>query len=451
MKRLFPLFLLLLFPWKPEAQNIYGFAGRYFVSFNPYTDAADTLIEFEGNPYINLEFRSAIDRYNGRYFFGGSIPGLEGKFHIIDLNTLEITSYPVYPENIEYDFMHNKLVYEKHGSFYSLDLYTMTATNLGGIEDGDGYIFGQIRTYIPQRNEYVYIDYPTGKPGLHSRVIDAASGDIKCEEIIGYVDGKFFSPSGMIANDLTGEIMCHYNETFAFFDPCEPYIHKLSDIAGYGSALNTQLCVYDHFLKYYIVPFADDHDPFQNKYAIISPYDNEVIAIKEHPFNRSMNQQRMYDKPLAPLIDLHDTLFVPVGKHYTWFRDGIRIGETLGRENYWVPTLSGLYIAEVEFRAYTTMSTAVEITITGIKKEPDNHALYLYPNPAVDDVYIQLESADIERVVILDMTGHVVYSRDVDGSVNGPISINIQGLPAGVYTINVLVGGKIKVGKFVKV
>src|SRR6185503_18755331 len=129
MKNLWPLLLFFfLLHSKIEAQNIYGFADKYFVSFNPYTDEADTLIEFEGKPYINLDFRSAIDRYNGRYFFGGTIPGYEGKFHIIDLNTLIITSYPVYPENIEYDFMHNKLPYEKHGSFYSLDLTTMTST-----------------------------------------------------------------------------------------------------------------------------------------------------------------------------------------------------------------------------------------------------------------------------------------------------------------------------------
>ncbi|HMU02790.1 MAG TPA: hypothetical protein PJ990_04165, partial [Saprospiraceae bacterium] len=78
---------------KAISQRIYGFSDNLFCAINLLDNSKDTLIEFSGNPWINTGFRSAIDRYNGRYFFGGSLPGHNGNFHIIDLVNLSIESH----------------------------------------------------------------------------------------------------------------------------------------------------------------------------------------------------------------------------------------------------------------------------------------------------------------------------------------------------------------------
>jgi len=123
-----------------QAQNIYGFSENVFGSTNLSNSTTDTLIEFSGQPWINLGFRSAIDRFNGRYFFGGSIPGYPGEFHIIDLIDLSINSFPIFPENIEYDWIKNRLIYEDNGDFFAIDLTTFQLTSLGVIENGNSFL-----------------------------------------------------------------------------------------------------------------------------------------------------------------------------------------------------------------------------------------------------------------------------------------------------------------------
>jgi hypothetical protein len=441
-------FLLLFFtvPFESDGQRIYGFADKYFVSFNPYTEEADTLIDFGGLPYINLEFRTAIDRFNGRYFFGGTIPGHEGKFHIIDLNTLQITSYPVYPENIEYDFLHNRLPYEKYGSFYSLDLTTMKSTLLRNIENGNAVIFGQVRTYVPQRNEYVYLDYQGGSYYL---VLDASTGETKCRVPSQYYNGNSYSAQGLVTNNCTGEIICHQEATFGFLDPCEPYMNKLSDIESYGSHLNTQLCVYDHNHQTYIVPFVTEGPDYTNFYTIIDPYQYLVLATNLHPFNGRMQQHQIYDKPeMIPLIYLNDTLFVPWGRNYTWYRDGNPVAYTVGDENYLIPSYSGLYTAKFEFNAYTAFSNAVQITLVGTMDETKDKFMNLYPNPAGDEIYIQVKE-DVEKFVITDMTGRVVYSVSGE-NFNQLDPVDIRSVPQGAYSVTVFSRGDTYTKKFVK-
>ncbi len=450
MKNLLPLLLLFfLLQSKSEAQWIYGFADNYFVSFNPYTEEADTLIEFAGLPYINLEFRSAIDRYNGRYFFGGAIPGHEGKFHIIDLNTLEITSYPVYPENIEYDFLHNKLPYEKNGSFYSLDLKTKTSTFLRNIENENSVIFGQIRTYVPQRNEYVYLDSQGG--AAYYLIIDAATGAIKCRQLSKTYDGNENAAFGLVTNNCTGEIIGHQVATFGFVDPCAPFMNKLSEMENYWSDLNTQLCVYDHNNQTYIVPYVANDLDYTNNYIVIDPYHNQVLYSRKHPFDGRMQQHQIYDKPMmVPLIYLNDTLFVPWGRNYTWYKDGHPIAYTIEDENYWVPMYSGLYTAKVEFNAYTAFSKAVQITITGTTEGAKEKALYLYPNPATDEINLEVESGDVEKVEIMDIEGRVVYGKKVDKKDNELVTVDIRMLPQGSYVVTVFGKRERYAGRFVK-
>jgi len=421
-----------------SAQNIYGFAANYFVSFNPYTDETDTLITFEGNPYINLGFRTTIDRYNGRYFFGGAIPGLKGKFHIIDLNTLEISSFPVYPENIEYDWIRNKIVYENNGKFYSLDLGSMELTNLGVVENGNSVKYGQIRAFVAQKNQYIYADFPKFEDNdLHYLVVDASTGHLDCQAKAEYVNGSQYAAKGLVANHHTGQIIAHHEATFGFLDPCESTMSKLSSIQNYNAHLNTQLCVFNHQNYHYIVPFAKQGSETKNFYAIIDPYDDEVIAIKPHPFDKRMNQHQIYDQPQPGLYMIRDTLFVPRGQHYTWLLDGQPLGETYGTENYWVPTAPGTYTTEVTFSAYTSTSKEYILTATSLEHIIQHEIVHIFPNPTMDEITIDLLEDEITQIKISDMTGTTVLKEYVDNSKGYQVKMNTSDLHPGTYLVTI--------------
>jgi len=434
VKKITFLFILFLSIWMNEsrAQNIYGFSDNMFCSVNIYENTKDTLITFSGEPWINLGFRSAIDRYNGRYFFGGSIPEHSGNFHIIDLVDLSIESHFISPENIEYDFIKNRLVYEKNGVLFSLDLMTMQLSNLGVIENGNSFIYGQTRTYVPQTNEYFYTDYiydPLGSP--YFLLIDADSGEISCQVIMEEVNNVFYSPGGLVTNNYTGEIIGHRNGRFGIVNPCNGTMTKLSDIPDYWAHLNNQMAVYNHNDNTYIVPYVSTDTNDKYKIAIIDVYNNEVLETMSQPWNGKINLHQIYDKPVAPLIYLNDTLFVPQGNNYNWYMDDEWIAETT--VNYWVPTSNGTYRAEVEFREYTTPSTETEVMLTSADEIESQANINIYPIPTPGNLFIEMDPASSARIQIVDITGKVVQDNTFENKAN--IQLNITDFPKGTYSI----------------
>ncbi|HLP93658.1 MAG TPA: hypothetical protein VK168_06455 [Saprospiraceae bacterium] len=285
MKKLIVLICLSLLMEGTNAQNIYGFSENMFCSFDISSSTKDTLIVFAGNPWINLGFHAAIDRFNGRYFFGGSLPGFNGNFHIIDLVDLSINSYPVIVENIEYDFIKDRLIYVKYGNLYSLDLTTFQETKLGDIENGNAIIFGQIRTYVPQTNEYFHVDYINGAFGdPYFLMINADSGEINCEEKVEEIDGIFYSPLGLVTNNFTGDIIGHRNGKYGIVNGCEGSMTKLSKIQDYYGELNNQMAVYNHKDSTYIIPYYSTTANDRYKMAIVDVYNDEIIETKSQPW-----------------------------------------------------------------------------------------------------------------------------------------------------------------------
>ncbi len=439
MKKLTLLSILFLSIWTNElkSQNIYGFSDNIFGSINIFDNTKDTLIVFSGNPWINLGFRSAIDRFNGRYFFGGSLPGHSGNFHIIDLIDLSIESHSVYPENIEYDFIKNRLIYENNGNFYSLDLSTFQLNDLGEIENGNSNIYGQNRTFVPQTNKYFYVDYINGSlGGPYFLLIDADSGEIFCQEIIEEINGVFYSPGGLVTNNLTGEIIGHRNGKFGIVNPCDGTMTKLSEIPDYHSHLNNQMAVYNHIDNTYIIPYRSTNSNDLNKIAVVDVYNDEIIETMSQPWAGKMDLQQIYDQPIAPLIYLNDTLFVPKGEGYKWFLGDQLIGET--NVNYWIPVESGTYKAEVEFREYTTFSTEKEIIVTSAAEIGIHSNLNIYPNPTSGSINIDMVHSKRAKIRIVDLTGKVILYFDFDSQSN--VRIELDELPKGVYLITVDTG-----------
>ncbi len=431
MKAFFVLIAFILTTsYNAQGQKLYGIVGKYFCSHDLSDQSIDTLIEFAEKP-SNQFFRSAIDRFNGRYFYGGKLPGHIGNFHIIDLVDLDIKSYPVFPERIEYDYYRQKLVYESNGEFFSLDLITKESTFLGTIENSGGFVWGQTRAFNPSTNQYLHVDYPK------YYLIDARSGDVIC-------DGSSLDyPHGLNVNHKNGDFIGHSNGMCSIIVPCESVEPHYVEIPNFQSHLNSQMTVYDQNKDLYIVPYISDEKP-DRKIAIVDIYNEKIVNIIDQPWEGgSMNVQQLYDKPMAPPIaQFNDTLFVPKGIRYNWFRDNEYIGTT--NKNYWIPVQSGTYKAQVRFREYTTFSCEIQVVLTALEEPIPQNPFRIYPNPVTDNELNISCDSHIDELIITGGNGAVLFkANDID--CNNPIKL--EGIfTQGIYFVTILSEGE----KFVR-
>lgn len=436
MKKIFLLFCLIAFISSSHSQRIYGFADKYFVSTDLTIGSRDTLITFSGQPWINMGFRSAIDQYNGRYFFGGSIPGISGQFHIINIYDLSIESFPFYPENMEYDYIRNKIVYEKSGSFYSINLNTMELTNLGVVDTGNSICYGQIRAYRAQGQHYMYIDYKDGWEGApYYLLVDATSGELICEKKVEMHNGFYYTGGGYVTNIHTGDFIGHSNGRYGIVSPCDGTMTKLSQIEDYYAHLNNQMAVYDHANNLYIIPYYSTNNSDLYKFAIVDIYNDEILETISQPWEGRMDLQQIYDQPLPLIININDTLFVPKGNSYNWYLDDEFLGSTT--ENYWVPLKNGNYRCIVEFMEYSSTSP-VEV-IDNISSVNQNNPIYYkyYPNPTREMISIFDHCGDITSIEIMDIHGKLHRSVEIKNNHYGTITINTSSLTTGIYTLKI--------------
>lgn len=440
MKRLY-LFLIgtVLCVSVLRAQRVYCFVGKHFCNFDLKSGEEDTLFSFHDYP-SGWGFRSCIDQYNGRYFFGGSLPGYEGNFHIIDLVELKIQSFKLAnrPEDMEYDFLHNRIVFEDNGTLYEIPLHTTSSDTvelhtISVVETGNSTIWGQKRTYIPQTDQFVYVDFINGSDGdPYYLVIDGHTGNLECQEVIETYQNNFYYPAGLVTNNITGEIIAHHEGRFGFVDPCEASMTKQTDIPIYISHLNCQMAVYNHNDHTYIIPFLNGFNDYDYLMAIIDVETDKLLEIRNQPFGGAMNLQEIYDKPVAPLIYLRDTLFVPKGEYYEWFRDGESIGQTL--HNYHTPTVSGTYKAHIIYREYETYSTEAEIVLSSAEMVSP-FLIKMFPNPVADYLTIDNYHRQIKTVEVMDAVGHVWYAVDQAFDLPEQIVIDMSMLQHGVYSV----------------
>ena len=177
--------------------------------------------------------------------------------------------------------------------------------------------------------------------------------------------------------------------------------------------------------------------------AIVDPDSNGAPEIKINPFQYEMDQQQIYDKPCPTLINLHDTLFVPIGRRYTWFHNGQYLSVTTGLHNYWVPVAPGIYTAGVQFKNYACMSNPVEVT-TVSAHEVFSQELIIYPNPVLDEAWINNVEPPFQYT-FLDMTGKVIREGVSENNF-----IQVEGLMSGSYIIQVLLRESRMMGRMVK-
>lgn len=74
-----------------------------------------------------------------------------------------------------------------------------------------------------------------------------------------------------------------------------------------------------------------------------------------------------------------------------------------------------------------------------------NASVNLFPNPAVNEFTVTVDGNEATGITVIDVTGKVVYSS----SVNGTITVNTSNFSAGIYTVNVATSNGIATKKLV--
>ena len=78
------------------------------------------------------------------------------------------------------------------------------------------------------------------------------------------------------------------------------------------------------------------------------------------------------------------------------------------------------------------------------KKERD---FTIYPNPVVNELNLQLDTYEFDKISIIDMSGR---KHKVHFTQGGKQKIDVTHLPKGQYVLNVLVDNKMLSSKFIK-
>jgi hypothetical protein len=113
---------------------------------------------------------------------------------------------------------------------------------------------------------------------------------------------------------------------------------------------------------------------------------------------------------------------------------------------FWKVRAANAYFYCSDLMAESLFSTLEEMTGT---KEPGHpKVLVLKPNPAKDFLSIQLPEATAVpfEVQVFDAQGRPLLSRIVDAGQ----PLEVAGLPAGMYSVNVVAGERVFAGKFIK-
>lgn len=100
--------------------------------------------------------------------------------------------------------------------------------------------------------------------------------------------------------------------------------------------------------------------------------------------------------------------------------------------------LTPAYFAMDNFETYETSSVA---------KVNTGHVAKVYPNPATDYLFVELNDKSINEISVLDMSGKLLQRVNV---VNTITSINTRDLPAGIYIVQMKGDAGVASARFVK-
>lgn len=158
--------------------------------------------------------------------------------------------------------------------------------------------------------------------------------------------------------------------------------------------------------------------------------------------------------PGVPVVlQQHDTLLCSAtATAYQWYLDGNPIPSATGQS--YIYLANGNYYVEVfNAQGCSTVSTPVHIVDIGIDELSASATLNVYPNPATDDLTLELnlsKAADV-RIRLTNMAGQTVYTETLSqfsGGYKKQLSLKEQA--SGMYYLQVMTGDSVINKKIVK-
>ena len=120
------------------------------------------------------------------------------------------------------------------------------------------------------------------------------------------------------------------------------------------------------------------------------------------------------------------------GGSYAWWNNG----QPLSFTTQSIPATSNRSYEVVvsDFGCPSEISEPITYGISGIL-EQENSEVRIYPNPASNTVFVDLENASFNKVKLIDNTGRILLTQNVNLGEN---TLRIESLAAGTYTIQLI-------------
>lgn len=166
-----------------------------------------------------------------------------------------------------------------------------------------------------------------------------------------------------------------------------------------------------------------------------------------------------YNTPYGGVVCINSGQFklqapgYPPANKYTWFPSS----GTLQGGQYFPPQGEGTHFVSVWVEPIDHSTPPVQycfeytvscngVTATSEQEGVERNEISVYPNPASDFLQVDFESTKESEFQVFDVAGKEIIS----GTMQSGEEIETQDLPAGVYIIRLIIGGKICTQQFVK-
>jgi len=111
-----------------------------------------------------------------------------------------------------------------------------------------------------------------------------------------------------------------------------------------------------------------------------------------------------------------------------WAGEEVIVGDCKDGDNN--QRLAQIGSADTTLPAFV-FGTCEDLTVN--VEQIENGTFNVYPNPASDILYIDMNNQTLNRISIIDVTGRVMENRKVED--NGRISLDVSGLKGGLYML----------------
>jgi hypothetical protein len=248
------------------------------------------------------------------------------------------------------------------------------------------------------------------------------------------LDGKYLKVDGTIGDDFTILKKNLHLNSISNYTICE----------GDSLSLNATFTGGSDSISYLWMPINNNNQAITLAPSGLTSYTLTVTDLLTGQAENTTFTINIANLPIPIITQVNDTLVATAGYSYQWYLAGNPI---LGATNqFYIPTVSGVYTVEIINGLCTNTSSAYIFDINAIGlEEYNNDVVFVYPNPANDIIYFNTKNDG--QLFIYDMLGKEIF---VSAAEDKSFMINISEWECGIYAYRVLSKNASIAGKFIK-